>query len=89
MHTVLTVTQHTVLLRLQSFLCRRAEVDQYEATADEEQQRWLVRALDHAIVGYYRLACDSGLEEDAAELLRRYRCRGSAAPICAELSLAA
>jgi hypothetical protein len=36
-------------------------------------EAWLVRALDAAVVSYYRLACGFGLPGRAGELLQGYR----------------
>jgi hypothetical protein len=68
---LLTRDQHFALVRLDSLLQHREAVD--TGRLDAGEQRWLVRALDAAIVSYYRLACDLGVEADGDALLLAYR----------------
>lgn len=71
MTTTLTPEQRWALARLGLFLGRRRELE--TGATPRPGERWLVRALDHAIVSSYRLAHQTGLGEEAKALLRGYR----------------
>lgn len=70
---LLTREQYFALARLAGLLARRDAVDAERLTTSPEDQPWLVRALDAAIVSYYRLAHALGLGTDADVLLQGYR----------------
>ncbi len=70
---LLTREQYFALARLERLLERRDAVDAERLTARPEDQHWLVRALDAAIVSYYRLAGTVGVGTEADLLLRGYR----------------
>jgi hypothetical protein len=70
---LLTREQCFALARLERLLERRDAVDAERLTARPEDQQWLVRALDAAIVSYYRLARVVGVAMGADLLLRGYR----------------
>ena len=69
----LTRDQYFALARLEALLERRDAVDAERLTASPQEQPWLVRALDAAIVSYYRLAGALGIGTEADLLLRGYR----------------
>lgn len=77
---LLTREQYFALARLEGLLERRDAVDAERLTASPEEQPWLVRALDAAIVSYYRLAGALGIGTDADLLLRGYRYLGPGSP---------
>ena len=64
--------QQFALQRLQCLLERRDAVDAGRLSRPDDEP-WLVRALDAAIVSYYRLAREFGLQADAEAALWRYR----------------
>jgi hypothetical protein len=72
-HQLLTREQYFALARLERLLERRDAVDAERLAARPEHQQWLVRALDAAIVSYYRLAGAVGVGTEADLLLRGYR----------------
>jgi hypothetical protein len=72
MHQLLTRDQYFALERLQGLLERRDAVDAGRLSALDGEE-WLIRALDAAIVSYYRLACGLGLPDQAGESLQGYR----------------
>jgi hypothetical protein len=72
MHQLLTRDQYFALERLQGLLERRDAVDAGRLSALDGEE-WLIRALDAAIVSYYRLACGLGLPGQAGEFLQGYR----------------
>jgi hypothetical protein len=65
--------QAFALVRLRGLLDRRIAVDAGQLADEPEDLLWLVRALDAAIVSYYRLAQALGVEADADVLLPTYR----------------
>lgn len=68
--------QSFALERLQLLLERRDAVDAGRLSPPQDQA-WLVRALDAAIISYYRLARSLGLVAEADEFLHAYREMGS------------
>jgi hypothetical protein len=58
---LLTRERYFTLARLEGLFERRDAVDAERLTASPEEQPWLVRALDAAIVSYYRLAGALGI----------------------------
>ena len=70
---LLSRDQYFTLDRLRSLLERRDALDAERLTPALEDQPWLVRALDAAIVSYYCLAHGLGVATDAERLLQRYR----------------
>jgi hypothetical protein len=68
----LTSEQAFALERLQLVLDRRDAVDAGRLSPPEDSA-WLVRALDAAIVSYYRLARGLGVAMEADEFLHGYR----------------
>lgn len=73
---LLTREQSFALARLEILLERRDAVDAERLIAPPDDRPWLVRALDAAIVSYYRLAAAVGVGNYADLLLRGYRYLG-------------
>jgi hypothetical protein len=71
---LLSRDQYFALARLEGLLQHRDAVDAGCLSAGD--QPWLVHALDAAIVSYYRLACELGVQTDAGTLLSAYRSTG-------------
>jgi hypothetical protein len=71
---LLSRDRYFALARLEGLLQHRDAVDAGRLSAGDEA--WLVHALDAAIVSYYRLASDLGVQASAATLLNAYRSSG-------------
>jgi hypothetical protein len=71
---LLSREQYFALARLEGLLQHRDAVGAGRLSAGD--QPWLVHALDAAIVSYYRLACDLGVQGSAGMLLNAYRNAG-------------